>query len=268
MANITYETRKQAMRVVVTAGITSDEPGKALRALVDSGFVNEDMPFLSAMKGVRQPKAYHPEGCVLEHTCKALDHAATLWAGRTATEKEVLAWAVMLHDVGKAECAFLGDDGEPRFNGHDKAGKKIIEEMLPAFGFSPEIVWEIAEVIGDHMKYLRFEKMRRSKRKKLLTKPSTDLGLFVLMCDVASAQKSEDTLNKVLEQKEMFEHEHDLEASKPKPLITGGDLINLGFEPGPQFRTILDATAGAADIETALEIAKQFLDGGQNASQN
>jgi len=51
------------------------------------------------------------------------------------------------------------------------------------------------------------------------------------------------------------------EAIRPKPLVTGRDLIDAGFEPGPRFKEILGAVEDA-QLEgrlTSGEAAMEFV---------
>jgi poly(A) polymerase len=51
------------------------------------------------------------------------------------------------------------------------------------------------------------------------------------------------------------------EKIRPKPLVTGDDLISAGYEPGPRFREILDAVENAQLEERLLtrEAGMEFV---------
>jgi poly(A) polymerase len=55
------------------------------------------------------------------------------------------------------------------------------------------------------------------------------------------------------------------EQIRPKPLITGHDLIQLGYKPGPEFSEVLTQVEDAqlegrvTDRSAALELAKQLF---------
>lgn len=46
------------------------------------------------------------------------------------------------------------------------------------------------------------------------------------------------------------------EQDKPEPLVSGADLINLGFKPGPDFKALLQKTA---DLQQAGYSRDQIL---------
>ncbi len=216
---------------VITAAITSATPGEGLKKLVASGFMAKNLPCIADMDGCEQPAEFHPEGDVLSHTCKALDHAATISGAGSGADEEV-AWAVLMHDCGKPTTQTMGEDGNERFNGHDKEGRDIILRELPRLGLDAGTTKRIAQVTADHMKYLRFRDMRRSKQKALLTNPTSVLGLKVLRCDVHSSGKSTTNLNNVARLKDKYDQEVEAEANAPKPVLTGKDLMKIGLTPG------------------------------------
>ena len=64
------------------------------------------------MKGVQQPRAYHPEGDVFKHT--------KLLLKQLKNPDVVLAFGALLHDVGKPPTFKRAD--RIRFNGHEVVG--------------------------------------------------------------------------------------------------------------------------------------------------
>ena len=53
------------------------------------------------------------------------------------------------------------------------------------------------------------------------------------------------------------------EQIRPEPLITGQDLIGLGYEPGPRFKEILSAVEDA-QLEGRLQSREEALELVQN----
>ena len=70
--------------------------------------------------GVIQPKQYHPEGDVFEHTMVVLDLVAK------ETEDVSVRFAALVHDLGKAKTP---PDILPKHIGHEEAGIPVIQEM-------------------------------------------------------------------------------------------------------------------------------------------
>jgi poly(A) polymerase len=246
-------------RETITAAITSTEPGKALRALVDSGFMAREMPCVAAMDGVAQPKRFHPEGDVLEHTCAALNHAREMFERSPGSaEHEEVAWAVLLHDVGKAVSQTCGSDGRPQFIDHEDRSAEIILRELPRLGFDEQSMERIAQAARDHMRFLWLRGMRRGKQRALLGKPTAELNLAVLRCDAMSSGKDLDVLEAARCLRERFAREEEIMRDAPAPALTGKDLVAMGFKPGPIFREVIDATAGM-DRGAALSAAARML---------
>ena len=84
--------------------LTGGGARRGMELLDETGLLAELLPEVSALKGVDQPPAFHPEGDVWEHTLRALD-LLPLEEGRADLR---LAWAALLHDVGKGRNALRG----------------------------------------------------------------------------------------------------------------------------------------------------------------
>jgi poly(A) polymerase len=65
-------------------------------SFIDSGLLVKVLPEVAALKGVPQPVEFHPEGDVFKHTKKALSLLGD-------NPSSVLAWSVLLHDIGKPQ---------------------------------------------------------------------------------------------------------------------------------------------------------------------
>ena len=89
---------------------TGPRPAKGLDWLDQTGLLKVILPEIDQLKGVEQPKKFHPEGDVYVHTRLVLSHLKHPDA--------VLAFASLLHDVGKPK-TFRRTKDRIRFNNHD-----------------------------------------------------------------------------------------------------------------------------------------------------
>ncbi|MCK4799890.1 CCA tRNA nucleotidyltransferase, partial [Candidatus Parcubacteria bacterium] len=106
--------------------IKSDSRVEILEDLMKCGALELMFPQIAKMKGVEQPKEFHEEGDVWEHTKKCLENLP-----KDASLE--LIWAVLLHDTGKPETQETPEkDGTDRirFNGHEKKSIKIATYIL------------------------------------------------------------------------------------------------------------------------------------------
>ena len=206
--------------------------------LDESGLLEELLPEVAALKGVRQPPEYHPEGDVWTHTLLMLE--------RMEKPTVALALGVLLHDVGKPPT--FRETDRIRFHNHAKVGAEMAAEICRRLRCSREITARVAALARDHLKFIDVKKMRPATLKRFLREPHFEelLELHRLDC-LASHGNLE---NYEFCKRKLAElSEQDL---RPKPLITGRDLIAAGYRPGPAFRRMLEAVE-TAQLEGKLD---------------
>lgn len=206
---------------------TAPHAGRALRLLRDTGLLIPILPEVQAMDGVEQPPQFHPEGDVLEHTCLMLDMARS--------PSPELAVAILLHDAGKPETQTM--DERIRFDEHDKAGELIARDVCRRLRFSNEQTDQIASLVGSHMRFMAVQQMKLSTLKRLLSLPKFEEHLELHRVDCASSHGKLDNYEYLRQKLQELSQEE----IAPPPLVTGHDLIDLGFAPGPVFHEILSA---------------------------
>ncbi len=233
--------------------LTRPNAGRGLELLDASGLLQEILPEIAAMKGVEQPPEFHPEGDVFKHTKLMLD---TL----PAKPSLVLAFAVLLHDVGKPP-TFVRAPDRIRFNEHDRIGAEMTENILRRLRFSNDEIAKITLCVREHMKFQFVKEMRQAKLKRLMARETFPDELELHRIDCASSHRN-------LENYEFLKAkaaEMPPEVLKPQPLLTGHDLLALGLKPGPLVGQILHEVEELQleerlkTREEALEFAKTRL---------
>src|SRR6202158_5928456 len=194
------------------------------------------LPEISAMKGVEQPPQYHPEGDVWIHTLLMLEG---LPAGCSAT----LAWGVLLHDVGKpATFRSAKETGDRiRFDGHVDVGMAIGKQILGRLRFSNDDTERIVSLVEQHMKFKDVRRMRPATLKRFVRLPRFDEHLELHRLDCLSSHgrfESYGLVSRTLS-------ETPPEQIQPPRLLTGDDLLEMGYKPGPIFSEILNAVEDA-----------------------
>jgi poly(A) polymerase len=212
--------------------LTGPNRGRALQLLSDTWLLERILPEVHRMIGVPQPEAHHPEGDVFEHTKMSLD---CLYQGTDEQPGSVLAFATLLHDVGKPPTFTVAD--RIRFNGHEVVGATISDQVCRRLKLSNEKRNRIVDIVSNHMRFIHAQEMREAKLRKMLQR---DTFLDELEMHRADCLASHGSLEIYDFLKERFES-LSAEEIKPAPLIGGHDLIGLGLEPGPLFREILGA---------------------------
>lgn len=202
------------------------QPGQALRLLDQLGLLEVFLPEVSALKDQDQPPEFHPEGDVFTHTAMMLD--------AMQARSEVLAYAVLLHDIAKPATAF--HDGQRlRFHGHAEQGARLAETILRRLRLPNRVIEEVTACVGRHMRFMDVQKMRRSTLRQLVGSPTfaTELELHRLDCIACHG---------LMENHDFLCQARDAFASEPvlpAPWVNGRDLIALGVPPGPRIGTLL-----------------------------
>jgi putative nucleotidyltransferase with HDIG domain len=237
---------RERVRDELTKMLTEGRARRAFELLDETGLLVEVLPEVARMKGVEQPPQYHPEGDVWVHTLGLLGQ---LEEGCSAT----LAWGALLHDVGKPP-TFRRAPDRIRFDGHVDVGVAMGAEILRRFRFSNEETRQILELIENHMRFADAGRMRASTLKRFFRIPDFQehLALHRMDCMAGSGN---------LEHWE-FVRERWLampeEAVRPKPLITGRELIAAGYKPGAGFKEMLRA-AEDAQLEGTIGTPEEAL---------
>ncbi|MEI6714700.1 MAG: CCA tRNA nucleotidyltransferase [Verrucomicrobiota bacterium] len=204
---------------------------RGLDLLDSSGLLQEILPEMEALKGCEQPPQFHPEGDVWVHTRLML----SLLPESVSTP---LVLSVLLHDIAKP-ATFTYDEVAKRirFSGHEKLGAEMTEQILTRLRFSRKEIDATVEAVANHMAFKDVQQMRVARLKRFLARSTIQDELALHRVDCASSNgdlSNYDFLNRKIE-------EFSNEPLIPEPLITGRDLIPLGYKPGPQFKEILEA---------------------------
>lgn len=236
--------------------LTEGAARRGFELLDDTGLLHHLLPEITRMKGVQQPPEFHPEGDVFVHTLLLLEK---LQPGGSPT----LAWGALLHDVGKPtafrSAAETGD--RIRFDRHVEIGVRIAEDICARFRFSNADSEQIVGLVANHMRFKDVPQMRESTLKRFVRLPHFDEHLELHRIDCLSSHGSLDNWQFV---REFIEHTPP-EQVRPARLVTGDDLRDMGFVPGPVFKTVLGAVEDAqlegrlATRKQALEYAKTLL---------
>ena len=123
--------------------------------------------------------------------------------------------------------------------------------------FSNEETDQILALIQNHMRFADVQRMKESTLKKFLRMPGFVEHLELHRIDCLSS-------NGITESYEFAREKlcsMPPEAIRPEPLITGRDLIDAGYEPGPKFKEIL-STIEDAQLEgrlTSREAAMEMV---------
>jgi len=217
-----------------------------LELLSDTGLLAHILPEVEAMKGVKQPENFHPEGDVFRHALLCLQIMGE-------PRSPEFALAVLLHDVGKPP-TFTETD-RIHFSSHEKAGAEIAGRIGRRLRLPKEHVHYVQHLTKEHMKFIAVTEMRESTLKRFLRDPLFDDALELHRVDSLASHGKLGTWEFCRQKLEELGEE---EIAPPR-LLTGADLIELGYQPGPLFKTILSQVEDA-QLEGRLRSREEAIE--------
>ncbi len=235
-----HQVSRERVRDELVKMLTEGHARRAFELLDQTELLKEVLPEVDKMHGVEQPPQFHPEGDVWVHTLLLLE-------GLPAKASPTLAMGVLLHDVGKPPTFRVAPD-RIRFDGHVEVGVKMTEQICHRLRFSKHDTEQIARLVANHMRFADVREMKPSTLKRFFRLPRFDEHLELHRLDCQASHRDLSLYNFVREKLA----ELPAEQIRPQPLLTGTDLIAMGYAPGPHFKQILAAVEDG-QLEGRLE---------------
>jgi putative nucleotidyltransferase with HDIG domain len=232
--------RDELVRILTEGGAR-----RGFELLDSTGLLEDVLPEIAAMKGVEQPPEFHPEGDVWVHTLLLLE--------KLDRASPTLAWGALLHDVGKPGTFRMAE--RIRFDGHVEEGVRLAHRILSRLRCSRNDLEQVEALIANHMRFKDVPQMRESTLKRFLRLAKFDEHLELHRLDCLSSHGHLETYELLRDKL----RELSQEQLKPKPLLTGRDLIAEGYRPGAQFSKILAAVEDA-QLEGRIRTREQGLE--------
>ena len=225
-------------------------PAEALSLLSQLGLLQWVLPEVQALQGLPHIPSYSDQENLFKHVLKTLEFLVI----QNRTRSFTLAWAVILHEVGKPIVAHL--NREKNYNGHELESIKVAEKIADRLRFSRAETDQILKLIADHMKFKDVFQMRESTLQRWIREEYFD---ELLAFHHADAVASDGNLAFYEFCKSRWE---TYKSSPPIPfqkILDGKDLIQLGFQPGPLFSEILRVVEDLA-LEKKLSTKDEALE--------
>ena len=233
--------------------LRAQRPSIGLKWLYDLGVVDQIFPELKSLVGVPQEPEWHPEGDVDVHTLMVADEARKLIDDLPYERKVAVMLGAVAHDFGKPPTTEFVD-GRTRSRGHDEAGVEPTLSFLDRLGIFTlngfDLRDQVVQLVRYHLKPGEYYKSKSpvgdGAFRRLARKVEADLLYRVAKAD--SLGRNPDWLPKDKwfgsEAQEWFiekVRELQIEKKAPDPILMGRHLIDMGLEPSPKFKQILDA---------------------------
>ncbi len=241
-----HQVSYERVRDEILKMLTEGHARRAFELLDETKLLEQVLPEIKKMQGVEQPPQYHPEGDVWIHTLMLLE-------GLPVNCSKTLALGALLHDVGKPP-TFRRAPDRIRFDGHAEVGTKMAEEICRRFRLSNDETAQVSALVANHMRFGDVMRMKESTLKRFLRLPEFDEHLELHRLDCQGSHR--DLALYDFAQEKL--HTLPAEQIRPKPLLTGDDLIQAGYQPGPQFKELLTAVEDA-QLEGAVHTKEEAL---------
>lgn len=231
--------------------LTEGAARRGLELLDEAGLLAHLLPEVKAFQRVQQPPQFHPEGDVWTHVLLMLE--------KMKSPTPTLAAGVLLHDVGKPPTFRIAD--RIRFDGHAEIGAEMTRDILGRLRFSNDDSDHITSLVANHMRFKDVQNMRPSTLKRFLRLDNFEEHLELHRLDCLASNGWTGGYEFVRQKQQEFRGGE----LRPPRVLTGRDLIEAGFQPGPAFASVLEAVETAqleGEVRTrdeALGLAKSLL---------
>jgi len=232
--------------------LKSPKPSVGLQALDDMGVLDQQMSELKQLQSTHQRGDYHAEGDVFEHTKMVVDEAAKISKNfKRGKDRQIIMLAALCHDLGKPATT---DEKGSAF-GHSKAGLEPTKQLLNKFTDDKEIIDIVLSLVEHHLIPLQYhrDKTGDNSFRKLINKHGTNfLHLLSAVSEADNAgrlhrQDDGKVIKPTNEANEWFRaainrigtEEGITSEGTLKPLVTGKDLLDLGFVQGKRIGEVL-----------------------------
>ncbi len=240
-----------------------DFADRAFRLGFEAGVLDPLLPEVAALREV-------PDVDVLDHTLTALHYLVqdltfphrAPWAPFAVrpVPRALIVLGALFHDLGKKD-TYSRDEKGIHFYGHDRLGARMVRRRLEALRFSRDEQDWLSRFVERHMypHLLAHSHDRTPRAVARFIRKTGELLFPLLYFAVEDARASPHVGGGIRDHLQLFRDVMEiLEASEKRPvrLITGHDLLALGYPRGPLYRKILtevEERAMAGELTTREE---------------
>ena len=232
--------------------LLSPRPAIGMESLYESNLFLTLFPEFRGLESIQQGNHHHLN--VLPHVLLmigkvswALEWIAHQGSRIALTEEDRLSlyYAALFHDIGKQDTFSADEEGRVHFYYHESYSCQRAEGVMERLRFSNQLKNRILRLIQHHMRILNMPReTKEGALRRLVNQMGEETPLLVLhtladkeasrgILSVQIDEVVEDHCLKILD----FYREKDI--VHPPPLITGHDVMALGYPPGPRIGQIL-----------------------------
>jgi tRNA nucleotidyltransferase/poly(A) polymerase len=233
--------------------LLSTRPAIGMRTLFELGLLLTLFPELRGLENLGQDEHHHLN--VLSHTLLMAEKIswASEWVARNGrtisfTQEDCLSlyYATLFHDLGKQDTYSKDEKGRVHFYYHESFSGQRAERIMERLRFSNSMRNKIFRLIQHHMRILNLSReTKEAALKRLVNQMANETPLLVLLTladkeasrGILSIQIDEVVEDHCLRILELFKEK---EVLHPPLLVTGHDVMALGYPSGPRVGQILN----------------------------
>ena len=233
-AKLISKVSPERIRDELTLTWTGPRPTEALVLLSELGILEYILPEVEALRHLGKtsiPNLIRHED-LWAHLLKTLDCLVEQNPIRSAT----LSWAAILHEIGRP-VALKANQGKT-FNGHETESTKMALKISSRMKMAR---WEgerISSLVADHLKFRDVFQMREATLQRFIRQENFEDLLAFHRADAIAWDGNlayyEFCSSRLKQYKKSYPHAEGI-----TKVLDGTDLIQLGFQPGPEFSEIL-----------------------------
>ena len=234
--------------------LLSSRPAPGMKSLYESSLLLTLWPEMKGLEELGQNEYHHVD--VLSHTLLMVGKIvwASDWTALNGRKISLdqddwlsLHYAALFHDIGKQDTYSKNEKGRIHFYHHESFSCQRAEKIMERLRFSNPMRHRILRLIQNHMRILNLsQETKEMALKRLVNQIGDEIPLLVLhtLADkeasrgILSVQIDEVVEAHCLRILELFEEKGIVH---PLPLITGYDVMALGYPPGPIVGRILNS---------------------------
>ena len=151
------------------------------------------LPQIEDCVHLKQDNPWHIYNC-FDHILHSIEEINKLSKGLSNKERELLAYTMLLHDIGKPQCHLrryskLYGREIDSFFGHAKVGKELALKECPSLGFSEQETKEIAMLVEYHDCFINLVTEPDENKYHILLNKDYIIGLMRLFDEVGESKK-------------------------------------------------------------------------------
>jgi poly(A) polymerase len=251
--------------------LLSPRPETGIRSLYESGLLFSLMPDLKDLGNLGQNEHHHLD--VLSHTLLMVERIAWAlkWVAQEGREVSLsqedrlcLYYAVLFHDMGKQDTYSRDEKGRVHFYHHEAFSCQRADGIMERLRFSNPMRNEVLHLVQNHMRILNLSpETKETALKRLVNQMAEETHLLVLHT-LADKEASRGILSIQIDDVveghaiRILDLLKEKEIIHPPPLITGHDVMALGYSPGPRVGQILGFIRGK-QIEGEIKTREDAL---------